>query len=392
MSDRQIYRGETATVTFTPVGTGQLQIAACQTRQGASASAAAAEAYSALATALSREGMQPVHERIFGSIGAVSAIMDARRAALAGTGHEAGPVTYIQGRPLWGEGFTGYQVHAVRPSGPDDVWTIRDAGGPVGRGWRRGGLKFLMLHNIHGRDSTPGAHNSQTAQAKRMIDNAQAILKAQGASYKDVARTWIYLSRILEWYGLFNGARNERYTDYGLMGGGPGVHKILLPASTGIEGDNPMGAACAMDVLAVVTDHASNGKVVQMTNVRQQDAFKYGSAFSRGACIADGDVTFIQISGTAAIDEQGKSLFPGDIRRQIHRTLDNIEALIAQKGATLADICNATIFLKRPEDAEAYWQVAAERKLKDMPGVPMIADVCRDDLLFEIDGVAAIQA
>lgn len=42
-----------------------------------------------------------------------------------------------------------------------------------------------------------------------------------------------------------------------------------------------------------------------MTNARQKDAFECGSAFSRGAWIREPDMTQVQVSGTAAIVEQG---------------------------------------------------------------------------------------
>ncbi len=127
-----------------------------------------------------------------------------------------------------------------------------------------------------------------------------------------------------------------------------------------------------------------------MTNPRQKDAFAYGSAFSRGAAVRMPGATWISFSGTAAIDEAGVSCHPGDFRAQMHMTLDVVEALIAQEGATLADICNATLFLKHAGSAAECRRVLRERGLEGLPGVPVVADVCRDDLLFEMDGTAAV--
>ena len=146
-----------------------------------------------------------------------------------------------------------------------------------------------------------------------------------------------------------------------------------------------------MDLLAVTGTVERAGRVTQMTNPRQKDAFEYGSAFSRGAWIREPDATQLQVSGTAAIDERGKSLFPGDCRAQIFRTFENIEALIAQAGASLADICQATVFLKRAQDLPVYAQAAAERGLAGLPAVCVVADICRDDLLFEADATAGFK-
>jgi len=48
------------------------------------------------------------------------------------------------------------------------------------------------------------------------------------------------------------------------------------------------------------------------------------------------------------------------------------------------------VFVKRPEHAAVFQEMARERGLEEFPAVCVVADVCRDDLLFEIDGEAAI--
>jgi enamine deaminase RidA (YjgF/YER057c/UK114 family) len=166
---------------------------------------------------------------------------------------------------------------------------------------------------------------------------------------------------------------------------GPRKTRILLPASTGISGDNPHGSAVLMDLLAVIKDPDAILSVEQMTNPRQKDAVRYGSAFSRGCCLQTPWISTIQVSGTAAIDEKGKSLFPDDVRSQIESTLDNIEALLELSGASLADIAAATVFVKKPEDAVVFQEIAGKRGLDPFPGVTVVADICRSELLFEID-------
>ena len=126
-----------------------------------------------------------------------------------------------------------------------------------------------------------------------------------------------------------------------------------------------------------------------LSNPGQPEAFRYGSAFSRGALIPQPDVSLIQVSGTAAIDEQGRSLYPGDVRAQIDCTFHKIAALIGQEGATLADIAAACVFVKRPEDALVYQERAAAWGLENLPAILMVADVCREELLFEVDAEVA---
>jgi enamine deaminase RidA (YjgF/YER057c/UK114 family) len=295
------------------------------------------------------------------------------------------PVTYIQGNPPWGDGFAGAIIHAVVPNSAEDVWTIRDNGAPCGRGWRRNASTYLMLQNIQGQAG------SRSGQVRQMFERAERILRDNDASYKNVARTWLHLSKILEWYPDFNKARSEKYGEFGIMPG-PGDSTLLLPASTGIGADTPSGAAASMDLSAVVENDDMHSPVIKkLSNRKQLDAFRYGAAFSRGAAIEEDDVNIIQISGTAAIDEHGVSLYPGDIRSQINCTLDKIDSLLSQEGGALTDVCAATVFVKRPEYAEVFWEVAVNRGLENFPAVCVVADVCREELLFEIDAEAVVE-
>lgn len=346
---------------------------------------AARALYARIADALYDKRMEIVHERIFGSLSVEAAVLRERKAALSERQVPAlGPITYVEGNPLWGEGLAGMIIHAVSTDKADNVWTIMDGDDPCGRGWRSQGSTYLMLQNIQG-----GA-GSRSGEVREMLDRAEGILRQNGASYKDVARTWLYLSEISDWYTDFNKARSEKYGEFGIMPG-PGDTRLLLPASTGIGADTPSGAAASMDLLAVVENGDTTSPVRKLTNKKQLDAFRYGAAFSRGAVISEHDVTLIQVSGTAAIDEHGLSLYPGDIRSQIHCTLDKIGSLLSQEGAGLADICSATVFVKRPEYVEVFREAAAARGLEDFPAVCVVADVCREELLFEIDAEVVVR-
>jgi enamine deaminase RidA (YjgF/YER057c/UK114 family) len=330
--------------------------------------------------------MEIVHERIFGSLSFAAAVMDARRDALHAQGTlSAGPVAYIEGAPHWGEGYAGSIIQAVSPGSAGDVWTIMDGETPCGRGWRRKASTYLMLQNVL------GPAGSRSGQVREMFDRAEGILRRNGASYKDVARTWLYLSDILDWYPEFNKARSEKYGEFGIMPG-PGDTRLLLPASTGIGADTPSAAAASMDLLAVLGREVDEtAPVRKLSNRKQLDAFRYGAAFSRGAVMMEDDVKLIQVSGTAAIDEHGVSLHRGDIRSQINCTFDRIETLLGQEGAGLRNIAAATVFVKRPEDASIYRAMAAARGLETLPAVCVVADVCREELLFEIDAEAVVR-
>ena len=65
------------------------------------------------------------------------------------------------------------------------------------------------------------------------------------------------------------------------------------------------------------------------------EAYDYGSAFSRGMRIDLNGLTILLISGTASIDEHGSTVHVGDFRAQLRRTYDNITDLLA-RGRHLA--------------------------------------------------------
>ena len=380
---------ETVKVVLNQTGPGQAFLVASP-RWGADAALAARAAYGEIGRVLQEQGLTIVHERLFGSLAVKPAVLAARDAAFcAGDIPVDGPITYIQGQPPWGEGLAGVIIRAVSCRQPQDkVWTIRDQGRGVGRGWRQGDATFLVLQNLQGLAPNGNGANAPPHQARRLIQRAAHLLEAQGASYRDVVRTWFYLSNILSWYLEFNQARSAEYRELGLMptnGGG----SRRLPASTGIGGEVFPGAAGALDLLAVVGPPESRPSLKQLSSPAQPDALTYGSAFSRGALIRQPDVNLIQVSGTAAIDEQGVSLYPGDVRAQIECTFHKIAALIEPEGATLDDITAACVFIKRPEDAQVYYELAAAHGLKNLPAVLMVADVCRPELLFEMDAEVA---
>jgi enamine deaminase RidA (YjgF/YER057c/UK114 family) len=368
----------------TEAGPGQVFLVASVSSEENTASASR-EVYSRIAEVLSRRRMSIVHERIFGSLRAETIVLRERKDALClQQVPSGGPITYIAGDPTWGEGLSGVIIHAVSSHDGDDAWTIMDGDVPCGRGWRRNGATYLQLQNIQEQEG------NRPDQVRGILDKAEGILRRNGASYKDVARTWFYISDILDWYPDFNKARSEKYGEFNIMPG-PGDSRLLLPASTGIGTDASSGAAASMDLLAVVISDDATLPVRKLTNPGQLDAFRYGAAFSRGAAISEDDVTVIHVSGTAAIDEHGTSLYAGDIRSQIICTLDKVETLLGQEGAGLEDICAATVYVKRPEYAEVFRQVAADRGLADLPAVCVVADVCREELLFEIDAEAAVR-
>jgi enamine deaminase RidA (YjgF/YER057c/UK114 family) len=124
------------------------------------------------------------------------------------------------------------------------------------------------------------------------------------------------------------------------------------------------------------------------------EAYSYGSAFSRGMRIDLKDLTILLISGTASIDEHGNTVHTGDLRAQVRRTFDNITGLLASEGASWHDIVRTTCYLRDIErDYKAFNEERAafykEQGLDPLPASTGIqAILCRPDLLVEIEAIA----
>jgi 2-iminobutanoate/2-iminopropanoate deaminase len=147
------------------------------------------------------------------------------------------------------------------------------------------------------------------------------------------------------------------------------------------------------DLLAEVTTGPVTKRAITNHTVLNE-AYAYGSAFSRGMRIDLQGVTILLISGTASIDDQGNTVHVGDLRAQLRRTFDNITGLLASEGATWHDIVRTTCYLRDIErDYKEFNEERAafykEQGLDPLPASTGIqAILCRPDLLVEIEAIA----
>jgi 2-iminobutanoate/2-iminopropanoate deaminase len=118
------------------------------------------------------------------------------------------------------------------------------------------------------------------------------------------------------------------------------------------------------------------------------------SSFARAMRIDLNGIVILLISGTASIDEHGKTVHVGDFRAQLRRTYENITGLLAAEGATWKDIVRTTCYLRDIErDYEAFNEERTaffkEQQLNPIPASTGIqAILCRPDLLIEIEAIA----
>jgi chorismate lyase / 3-hydroxybenzoate synthase len=204
--------------------------------------------------------------------------------------------------------------------------------------------------------------------------------------YPHLARIWNYLPRInvetdgLERYRQFNTARRN----------------ALIAYRRDLTGNVP--AACALGSIngspLVVYFLASRKAATAVENPRQISAYDYPPqygpkpAFSRASIL--GDILFI--SGTASIVGH-ETVHIGDVVAQTRETLTNIEALLSEANR----VSGANRFSSRTLAYKVYVRNTADLPLIQSQLEPALgpqarvlylhADICRQDLLVEIEAV-----
>jgi enamine deaminase RidA (YjgF/YER057c/UK114 family) len=149
------------------------------------------------------------------------------------------------------------------------------------------------------------------------------------------------------------------------------------------------------DILEAIA-HAPIKKRAMTNHNVLNEAYAYSkpSSFSRGMRIDLNGLVILLISGTASIDDQGRSVHIGDFAAQLRRTFDNITGLLANEGATWHDIVRTTCYLRDMErDYEVFNEGRTafykEQGLDPLPASTGIqAILCRPELLVEIEAIA----
>jgi enamine deaminase RidA (YjgF/YER057c/UK114 family) len=244
-------------------------------------------------------------------------------------------------------------------------------------------------------------------QSSNVLAQMRAALAQAGAGFEQIVRTWFYLGDITQpeadtqRYKEMNRARSDFYRDvrFGCLQVPPMIPQGIYPASTGI---GMTGRRLVAGCLTVQTKR-KDVLLLPLENPQQTPAYAYpprhsplSPKFSRAVALIVGEYVTIWISGTASI-LGCDSRHPSDIVRQTEQTIDNIERLIAPEnfafhgvkgaGAGLHDLAKIRVYLRRSQDFPAC-KAICERRFGLVPAIYAVADICRPELLVEIEGVA----
>lgn len=268
-------------------------------------------------------------------------------------------------------------LEALDDAAPREVWQVA---APVSHGrdgalrWAQGGGWLFAALELDEREHGGPAGAAQAAYA------ALHAFMRQRPAWR-VLRLWNYQGAINE--GVGDAERYRRFCDGRAVGSGD-FFATGYPAATAI------GHHAAPHLLQVyLLAGSAAGSAIE--NPRQVSAWRYpreygrtAPGFARAMLLPAHDA--LAISGTAAVVGHA-SAHRGDVAAQLREILTNLEALLGEAGLPAGFDTRAPLkaYVRHPGDAERVRRLLAER----LPGVPVLllhGDVCRRELLVEIDG------
>lgn len=258
------------------------------------------------------------------------------------------------------------------------------------------GFPYVLLENTSGRFLFAGGFHGDVInfgvgqQSIEVFRMAGDLLRKEGFPVNSIIRQWNYIEQITNFegpdqhYQLFNNARADFYdradwnTGYPAATGiGANLGGILVDVDAAVF-SAPDCFTLPIDNKLQIAAHAYSEQVLAEAHKK-----KATPKFERAKSMTFGDRKVVYISGTAAIRGE-ESLIGVGLARQLHITMENIDQLT--EGARLKML---RVYLKD----KSYYEEA--RMLLDayqlnIPISYMWADVCRDELLIEIEGIAIL--
>ncbi|WP_462345348.1 chorismate transformation enzyme, FkbO/Hyg5 family [Coprobacter fastidiosus] len=265
-----------------------------------------------------------------------------------------------------------------------------------------------MKHLFLGGVMSDNLDESFSVQSYNVFDIVEKILQIENMPVHSIVRQWNYIEQITAFdgehqhYQDFNDARSFFY-NYSQWPEG-------YPAATGI------GTACGgivVDINAVYADDASI-KIDAIDNGWQVAAHAYSQGvlfgekdprfqsrttpkFERAKRVKQEKYEIVYVSGTAAIRGE-ESLLEVGIEKQTQATIENIDYLISEENIRRQGILffgssyrlkSCRVYLKDISLMENA-RVIVEKLYSDVESIYLLADVCRDELLIEIEGIASV--
>jgi chorismate lyase/3-hydroxybenzoate synthase len=207
---------------------------------------------------------------------------------------------------------------------------------------------------------------------------ARLIQEIRDAGYPYFVRMWNYVGGINEYDGEV-----ERYKIFCA-----GRHDAFVEAGYHHDVDLPAASALGMRGRGLISYFlAAKEPGMQVENPRQIAAYNYppqygvkSPSFSR-ATVWNG---MMFVSGTSSVVGHA-TVHHGDVLAQLDETLRNIDVVLGETGRSMSDVASAKTYIRHASDYETI----ARRLEPVFPNnIYLEADICREDLLLEIECVA----
>ena len=269
-----------------------------------------------------------------------------------------------------------------------EVWTSREPVVTAVDGGIRLAATGDFLFGVHTVAERGVGIRAAAEQAYREIF---ATIGRHGAPH--VARFWNYFARIND-----DEAGLERYRQFNLG-------RAAAFEAAGRVGDVAIPAACALGFTRgehlTVSFVATRRAGTSLENPRQVNAYRYPSQygpqsplFSRAVIQPAAEGHLLLVSGTASIVGHA-TLHEGDVAAQTRETLANLRAVFGeaerQAGAGAFPMREASykVYVRHPADASIVRRELRAALGPDIDAHFIRADICRRDLLVEIEAVAS---
>jgi chorismate lyase/3-hydroxybenzoate synthase len=292
---------------------------------------------------------------------------------------------------------TASMVRSLRAGDLCEVWRVASPGVQLSSGSEHGKIRCRYSDDL-----LFGAL-SIAEQAIDARSEAEALQRATESAYQEifdllddtahphVIRIWNYLPNINaqtggdERYRHFNSARQMAFRKSGRATMG------TVPAASALG--SPAGSPLSIYFLAA----RRPPKMIE--NPRQTSAYHYPPKFGRHspifsrACVwGESGGSRLFVSGTASIVGH-ETIHRGDVIAQTRETIVNIGALLEQANRIVGssryslDGLKLKVYLRQPSDLPDVEAALAELLHPAASIVYLQADVCREDLLVEIEAV-----
>ncbi|HEV2846092.1 MAG TPA: hypothetical protein VG477_14655 [Thermoanaerobaculia bacterium] len=292
--------------------------------------------------------------------------------------------------PDWAGGLLGpFALRSASPDLGDEAVSLEVALG--------GGFCLATVRVRNARQLDRNAFQQASAGAYRRLE---AILREQSLTHP--VRLWNHIPGIhdpmgddQDRYMAFNAGRFEALAEWF---GGPATFDTRSVSASGVGHDGD-------DLVVHCLAAEEPGRAVD--NPRQVPPHRYSRrfgplppCFARATTIhPPGGVPLVLVGGTASIVGE-ESVHLGDLERQIDETLANLAVLlnvaagepagVEDRAAVLARYRELRVYYPDPERLEELRRLLAGA----FPGVEAVewvrADLCRPELLVEIEGVAEL--